>query len=153
MPEFKYSFQGYDPLIHVRASGREVDISPKDAREVCVAIKGMKLSQAKSFLENVINLKQPVAFRRYKGEVGHKRGLQGFYAGRYPVKAAKKILEVLNNLEANAEYKGMDIDRLVIIHAAAMRGRKIKAYIPRAFGRATPSFNTLVHLELVAKEV
>lgn len=152
MPEFKYSFQEYDPLIHVRASGREVDISPKAAREICATIKGMSLTQAKNFLENVIKLKQPVPFKRYKKEIGHRGGIQGFYTGRYPVKAAKKILEVLNNLEANADYKGMDVDRLVIIHAAAMRGRKIKTYIPRAFGRSSPSFNTLVHLEFVAKE-
>jgi large subunit ribosomal protein L22 len=153
MPKFGYSFAEYDPVIHVRASAREVDISPKHAREVCAAIKGRPLKEAQAFLERVIALKEAVPFRRYKKKVPHRRGLQGFHAGRYPVKAASKILEVLRNLEANAEFKGMDIDRLTIIHAAAHRGQKVRDYYPRAFGRSTPNFNTLVHVEVVAKEV
>lgn len=152
MPVWKYSFQEYDPLVHVRASSREVDVSPKAAREICAAIKGMRLEEAKKFLEDVISMKRPVAFRRYKKEAAHRRGLEKFYAGRYPVKAAKKVLELLENLEANSDFMGKDTDRLVIIHAAAHRGRKVKAYIPRAFGRASPSFNILTHLEVVAKE-
>ena len=153
MPEFKYSFKGYDPMVHVRASGREVDVSPKAAREICASIKGMKLAQAKKFLEEVVKLKQPVAFRRYKVKVGHKSALSKFPAGRYPKKAAEKLLELLENLGGNADFKGLDSERLVILHAAASRGRKVKSHVPRAFGRSSPSFNTLVHIELVGREV
>lgn len=153
MPEFRYSFAGFDPLLHVKASGREVDVSPKAAREVCVTIKGSMLSDAKKLLEEVIGKKAAIAFRRYKKKAAHRRSLVGFHAGAYPVKAARKILEVLNNLEANAEFKGMDRERLMIIHAAASSGRKVRAFTPRAFGRSSPSFNTLTHIEVVAKEV
>ena len=68
------------------------------------------------------------------------------------MKSASKVLEVLGNLEANAEFKGRDLDRLKIIHAVAQRGRLIRAYTPRAQGRSSPSFNTLVHIEIVATE-
>ncbi|MEM3383260.1 MAG: 50S ribosomal protein L22 [Nitrososphaerales archaeon] len=152
MPAFKYSFIGYDPLTQVRASGREVDVSPKKAREICALIKGMSLTKAKKFLEDVINKRQTVPFRRYKKEVPHINSQFKFHAGGYPVKAAKEILKVVKNLETNAEFKGLDTEKLIIIHAAVMRGVKIKRYIPRAYGRSSPKFNTLVHIELVGKE-
>lgn len=152
MPQFRYSFIGYDPLVHVRSSGREVDCSPKAAREVCEAIKGKTLPNARSFLEDVISLKTPVPFRRYKLKVGHKSQLQGFPAGRFPQKTAKEILAVLENLEANAEFKGLDTEKIKVIHAVAHRGRKIIGYTPRAQGRSSPSFNTLTHIEIVAGE-
>jgi large subunit ribosomal protein L22 len=152
LPEFKYSFIGYDPLTQVRASGREVDVSPKMAREICALIKGMSLSKAKKFLEDVINKKQVVPFRRYKKEVPHRSSQFKFHAGGYPVKAAKEILKIVKNLEANAEFKGLDTEKLVIIHAAVMKGIKVKRYMPRAYGRSSPKFNTLVHIEIVGKE-
>lgn len=152
MPQFGYSFSAFDSALHVRASGREVDISPKKAREVCEAIKGMTIPEARSFLEEVISMKRAVPFRRYKLKRGHKKGLDGFYAGGYPVKAAEQILRVVDNLQNNAEHKGLNIDKVVIIHASAYPGRKLKRYVPRAFGRSSPSMKVLVHIELVGKE-
>ncbi len=153
MPHFSYSFQGYDKTKHVRASLRDANISHKEAREICKTIKGMKVSKAREYLEQVTLLKQPIPFRRYKLEVGHRSQLQGFPAGRYPVKAAKEFLRLLDNIEANAEYKGMDIDNMKIIHAAAYPGIKIRNFIERAFGRTSPYYNILTHVELVAMEV
>ncbi|MCD6529901.1 50S ribosomal protein L22 [Candidatus Bathyarchaeota archaeon] len=149
MPEWGYSITDIDPYTMVKASGREVSISHKAAREICKTIKGMKLEVAKDFLQKVILKKAPVPFRRYKKKVAHQRGLQKFYAGRYPVKAAKEILKVLENAEANAEYKGLDTEGLYIIHASAYPGIKRKKFIPRAFGRSSPYFDTLCHIELV----
>ena len=153
MPQFAYSFAGYNPVIHVRASGREVDISPKTAREVCKSIVGMTIPQARTFLEEVVALKRPVAFRRYKLKSGHRSELQGFAAGGYPVKSAQKVLEVLNNLQANAEFKGLNPDRLRIIHASVQFGRKIPGYVPRAFGKSSPSMKVLTHIEMIGTEV
>ncbi len=153
MPEFGYSFNKYDKSKHVRASIREVDISHKHAIEICRAIKGMKLEKAKEYLERVVAKKQPVPFRSYHTKVGHRSELKNsFPAGRYPVKAASEILKLLNNLEANSEYKGMDLDRIVIIHANAYPGVKIKKFQPRAFGRSSARFNTLTHVEVVGSE-
>ncbi|MFQ6074317.1 MAG: 50S ribosomal protein L22, partial [Candidatus Bathyarchaeia archaeon] len=73
--------------------------------------------------------------------------------GRYPVKAAQKILEVLEGAEANADFKGLDTDRLRIIHASAYPGMKIKKYIQRAFGRSSPRFETLCHIEIALEQV
>ncbi len=153
MPKYSYSFQNFDKSRHVRASLREKDISHKHAREIAVAIKGMSIDKAREFLENVVARNIAVPYRRYNNEVAHRSNIQdGFFAGRYPQKAAREFIRLLDNLESNAEYKGMDLDRLRIASAAVHKGTKLKRFQPRAMGRSSPRFNTLVHVELVARE-
>lgn len=153
MPHFSYSFQNYDKAKHVRASIREVDISHKHAREICKSINNMRLVRAREYLERVIEKKEVIPFKRYKLQVGHRSELQGFPTGRYPTKAAREFLRLFDNLESNAEYKGMDVDRLKIIHASAYPGVKIRNFIERAFGRGSARYNILTHVEIVATEV
>ena len=114
----------------------------------------MKIDRAKTFLEDVIQLKQSVPFRRSKKKQAHKKDLKQFkwYAGRYPQKAAARIYEVLTSVESNAEYKGLDVDLCRIIHIAAQKGRIIKRYIERAHGRSTAYNKYLTHLEIVLYE-
>jgi len=152
MPEWGYSITGIDPTKTVKASGRELRVSHKAAREVCAAIKGMTLDQAKEHLKKVMLKKQPVPFRRYKKKLGHRHGVENAFAARYPVKAAQKILQVLEGAEANAEFKGFDLERLRVIHAVAYPGMKIQRSIPRAFGRSSPRIQTLTHVELVLEQ-
>jgi len=152
MGRFKYAFQNYDATRHVRASLREKDISHKHAREVAVAVKGLSIEKARDFLQAVINKERAVAFRRFKNQVGHKSD-PGMMSGRYPQKTAKEFIKVLDNLESNAEYKGMDLDRLKIINATVHKGVTVKRFIPRAMGRATPKNDVLTHVELVAQEI
>ncbi|MEM2103397.1 MAG: 50S ribosomal protein L22 [Candidatus Bathyarchaeia archaeon] len=154
MPKWGYSIQEeLDPEKTVKVSGREVRISHKSAREVCRAIKGMTLTQAKKYLRDVIAKKKAVPFTRFRKKAGHRHGLEKASAGRYPVKAAKQILKILEGAEANAENKGLDIERLKIIHASAYPGVKVKRFMPRAFGRASPKFQTLTHVELALEEM
>ena len=60
MGRFNYAFQNYDATRHVRSSVREKDISPKDAREVAVAIKGLSIEKARNFLLAVIDKKRTI---------------------------------------------------------------------------------------------
>jgi large subunit ribosomal protein L22 len=152
MPSWKYSVQGLDPDKTAIASGRDLRIKPKVAREICNRIKGMRLDEARDYLEDVIDKKKAVPYYRYRGKVPHRKQLQGHDAGRFPEKAAGEILKILDSVEANAEFKGLYADRLKIIHMAAHRGRVIRKYIPRAFGRASPYFNHLTHIEVAVEE-
>ncbi|MEM0023251.1 MAG: 50S ribosomal protein L22 [Thermofilaceae archaeon] len=148
MPRWSFSVQ-LDPARTAIAAGRDLRISYKDAVEVLDAIRGLSLERAKRFLEDVISMRRPVPYRRFKKKVGHKTGMA---AGRYPVKAARAILRVLKDAEANAAYKGLDTEKLWVVHAAAHKGTKIRAYMPRAYGRATPWFEQLVHVEIGLEE-
>jgi len=152
MGDFNYAFQNYDSTRHVRASMREKQISHKHAREIAVKIKGLSLEKARDYLQSVVRLQRAVPFKRYNNQVGHKSDPK-VMAGRYPVKSAIEFIKLLDNLESNAEYKGMDLDRLKIINATVHKGVIIKRFIPRAMGRATPKNNVLTHVELVAKEL
>ena len=132
MPSFKYSIIGLDPDKTAKASGRDLRISPKDTREVCNALRGKMLDDAKEYLNAVIEMKQMVPFRRYKKHVGHHKAIPKWYTGRYPINAAKEVLNVLNNAEGNAEFKGLDIDRLRIIHICVQGARRLRRFFPRA---------------------
>ncbi|TEU10971.1 50S ribosomal protein L22 [Candidatus Bathyarchaeota archaeon] len=153
MPSWKYSVQGLDPDRTAIASGRDLRISPKASREICHYIKGMRLDKAKEVLQEVIELKRPIPYRRHKKKVAHRKGVEGFDAGRFPQKAAGAVLKLLDSVEANAEFKGLYTDRLKIIHIAAHRARVIRNYIPRAFGRSSPYFHHLTHIEVAVEEI
>jgi len=98
------------------------------------------------------NWQRAISFGRYKNQVGH-RSDPGMMSGRYPQKTAKEFIKVLDNLESNAEYKGMDLDRLKIVNATVHKGVVVKRFTPRAMGRATAKNNVLTHVELVAQEI
>ena len=151
MPIWGYSAKATDPDRTVKCAGREIRISPKAATEICKTITGMRLPEAKKLLEDVAEKKRSIPYKRYNKEVPH-RPHQGFHSGRYPQKAARRIHKLLEELEANAEYRGLDIEKIKIASAVSHRGMKIKKFIPRAFGRGSPYFNILTHVELVGYE-
>ncbi|MCC6046678.1 MAG: 50S ribosomal protein L22 [Desulfurococcaceae archaeon] len=159
MPRWRYPLEVVRESRVAKAMMWDAPISRKEAYEIFKMLRGMKLSEAKRFLEDVIAKRVAVPYTRYKLSIAHKTGLPDAFPrwsspiGRYPVKAARYILKLLKNLENNAEVSGLDLDRLVIVHAAAHRGPYLKRWMPRAFGRATPKFRSLTHLEVVAREV
>ncbi len=152
MPHYGYSIIGLDPDKTAKASGREVRISPKDAREVCQEIRGLRVEAAKSYLEEVIALRKAVPYRRHDRKVGHRKGLRKADSGRFPVKASQVILRVIENAENNADFKGLDLERLRITHISAYPGRALRRVIERSHGRATAFDEQLVHIEVVLSE-
>ncbi|NPA47617.1 MAG: 50S ribosomal protein L22 [Thermococci archaeon] len=148
---FGYSFDNYDPERMARASGRDLRVSPKHSIELLREIRGMKLNDAIRYLDDVIAKRRPVPMKRFNDSQGHKPG-RGFGPGRYPVKVAKAIKKVVLNAKNNAEQKGLDPDRLRIVHAAAQRGPVLRGYMPRAYGRAGPFNEETTHVEIVVEE-
>lgn len=149
--KYAYNKEGNEAKT-ARAMAKSLKISPKHCVEICNAIRGMDVSKAKSYLEDVIDMKQSVPFKRHNKKVGHRKGQKGWPSGRYPVKAAAEVLKVLVNAEANAEYKGMDTEKLVIEHISSHRGVVIRGAIPRAFGRVTPFNTPTTHIQIVVQE-
>ncbi|MCX6644450.1 MAG: 50S ribosomal protein L22 [Candidatus Bathyarchaeota archaeon] len=139
MPKWGYSIieEMLNPEKTAKASGRELKISHKAAREVCKAITAKK---------------KAIPYTRYNKKLPHRHGLIKTFAGRYPIKASQQILDVLESAQSNAENKGLDVDRLRIMHAAAYQGIKLKRYTPRAHGRASPKYDTTTHVEIVLDE-
>ncbi len=149
MPHWEYSVKELDEARTVKASLREIDVSPKWSREVCRAIVGLTIPEARRLMEDVIAMKRMIPYRRYKKKRAHHAQTKG--PGGYPVKVARHMLKLLDSLEANAEFKGFDPDEVVIVHAAAHKARRLRKFMPRAFGRATPYDKQLVHIEVIGE--
>jgi large subunit ribosomal protein L22 len=144
-----YTYQPESGVSVARARGIELTISPKKTYEVLNAIRGLPAERARHFLEEVVALKRPVPFRRYNQETAHKRGTG---PGRFPRKVARQVLLVLRNAEQNAEYEGLDAERLFVKVAASSRGRIRKASMPRAHGHADPWNEQTTSVEIVLAE-
>jgi large subunit ribosomal protein L22 len=137
-----------------KAKANELNMSPKHSIEIATFIRHQRVNDAIAYLNDVIGLKKAIPFRRFNRNVAHKRGLPGKWdAGRYPVKASRAYIRVLESVKKNAEYIGLDADNLEIIHVSANRGRAQKAFFPRAMGRATPKVRETVNIEIVVREV
>ncbi|MEM0179021.1 MAG: 50S ribosomal protein L22, partial [Fervidicoccaceae archaeon] len=138
-----------------KAVARDAPISPKKVINLANAIKGMRTEDAKKFLEKVIRLEEPVPNWTHNKKIPHKSGLSdrwGIPMGKYPVKAAKILLKLIRNAEANAEGKDLDVEKLRIIHISVKKGFVLKRYMPRAFGRSTPKYRRHSNIEIVVKE-
>lgn len=112
------------------AKGVDLPIKYKHAREIANAImeRKMNLKEAIKYLRKVMRKEAAVPFKRYKGNVAHRKELDAWKwaAGRYPYKASYYILKVLENALNNARVKGLDEDRLKILLIAAHKGRVIR---------------------------
>jgi large subunit ribosomal protein L22 len=137
-----------------KAKANELNMSPKHSIEIATFIRHQRVNDAIAYLNDVVGLKKAIPFRRFNRNVAHKRGLPGNWdAGRYPVKASKAYIRVLESVKKNAEYIGLDADNLEIIHVSANRGRAQKSFFPRAMGRASPKVRETVNIEVVVREV
>lgn len=135
----KYSAEAADPQKSAKARGSNLRVHFKNMRETANAIKGLNLKKAKQFLEDVLEHKQAVPFRRFTGGCGRHaqgklRNAPGSQVG-WPVKSCRFILDLLVNAEANAEMKGLDVDTLSISHIQTNRAMKQRRRTYRAHGR------------------
>merc|ERR1712217_736697 len=98
--------------------------------------------------------KQCVPFRKFIGGIGRTPQAKEFKMsqGRWPIKSAKVLLDLLKNAESNAEFKNLDTENLTITHvnvSEAQRGRR-RTY--RAHGRINAYMNCPCHVQLILSE-
>lgn len=122
-----------------KARGTHLRIHFKHCREIGEAIKGRSLTNAKSYLENVLQFKDAIPFTKYTGGLGRhavakKYGVPGDKVG-WPLKATRTFLDLLTNVESNAETKGMDIEKVVVTHVNCNQAPKMRRRTYRAHGR------------------
>jgi len=145
----KYS-TNIDPDKTAKSYGYELHCSAKDSRNIAHAIKGMKIEEAKKYLEGVIALERAVPTVYHKRKRSHQKASG---PASFPKKAAEYMLKTIENAENNAEYKGFDPENMKISHISAYTGRMIKGMMPRAHGRATDKNKTTTDIEIILEEV
>jgi len=112
MARYNYATKGIVPEHTAKAVGVALPISTKTSVEVCGFVKNKTLEKAKLLLQGVIDKKVVVPFKKFNKDVSHKKGK--IAAGRYPEKTCKEILKLLESVEANAQFKGLNTANLVI---------------------------------------
>jgi large subunit ribosomal protein L22 len=151
MPEFGYSMQlpkDYETKF-AKAQLHDVDASYKDLGQVCANIKGLSVEKAESLLAKVSKGEFPIWFKKHNKKMGH-RGEIGGKKGRYPIKCAKIVLQVLKNAVANANNKGL-LGELKVVHAAANKQGTYPRVAPR--GRWRRSNYVTSRVEIILKEI
>lgn len=128
-----------------RALFRDLDISTKASIETANFLRGRTTEEAKKILNRVIAKKQAIPFKRFTDGVGHRAGA-GLAAGRFPLKACKQFIAIIEAAEANAQAKGLS-SNLKIVHLAAQKGTN-----QYHAGRQRRRMFKRTHLEIVVEE-
>lgn len=128
-----------------KAKGTNLQISTKQAIEVCNFIRGKTVSKARQMLNEVLALKRPVPYKIFKMDIPHRKGKYG--PGRFPLNTVKAVLGMLNSAASNAEDKGLRSDTLIISTIKANRGPTVWR-----FGRQMRRKAKRTHLEIGLKE-
>merc|ERR1712002_622612 len=150
----KYSTEPENPTKSCKARGSYLRVHFKNTRETAQAIKHMHIRKATRYLKDVLEKKQIIPFRRFNGGVGRKAQAKahGCSQGRWPVKSAQFLLQLLKNAESNADVKGLDVDSLVIDHIQVNRAPYMRRRTYRAHGRINPYMSSPCHVEIILSE-
>jgi len=150
----RYSTQPQNPGKSCKARGSSLRVHFKNTRETAQAIKGLHIRKANQYLKDVVNKKRCVPFRRFNGGVGRCAQAKEFKTtqGRWPVKSATFLLQMLKNAESNADIKGLDVDSLVIEHIQVNEAAKMRRRTYRAHGRINPYMSSPCHIEMILTE-
>merc|ERR1712185_126924 len=152
----EYAQKPADEATSCKAKGSDLRVHFKNTRETAQAIKNMNLEKAKKYLEDVIDKKRAIPFRRFCGGVG--RTAQAAAAGatngqaRWPKKSCQFLLGLLRNAEANAEMKELDVDRLFVSHIQVNQAVQQRRRTYRAHGRINPYMSSPCHIELILSQ-
>merc|ERR1712031_35428 len=152
----EYAQKPADEATSCKAKGSDLRVHFKNTRETAMAIKNMNLEKAKKYLEDVIDKKRAIPFRRFCGGVG--RTAQAAPAGstngqaRWPMKSCEFVLGLLRNAEANAELKDLDVDKLFVTHIQVNKAVQQRRRTYRAHGRINPYMSSPCHIELILSQ-
>ncbi len=113
------------------ARALEARISIKHSVVICRALRGKRLEKAKTLLQDM--------------SLG-KKDLDG----KYYSKASRRLLELLNEGEANAVQKGMDASKLFITAARPSKARGF--YRPRSRAKLRGREAKATNVEIVLEE-
>jgi large subunit ribosomal protein L22 len=139
---YKYATQITEQ--NARAVGTDLPISPKISREVCKNIQGKTVKRAKAILQGAIDIKQAIKYTKYNWNTGHRPGLG---PARFPVKTAEHIMKIVDSATANARFKGMNAENLIVKSAVSQRGS-----ITFRYGRQSRRKAKRAHIEIVLTE-
>lgn len=139
-----YTFRDYNKESMARAIGMVLPISFKQSVEICSFIKNKNVSDAKKVLNDAAEKKAAIPFRRYNWDLGHKKKIG---PGRYPEKASREFIKLIDAVESNAQFKGLNTSNLIITHISAHKAGKAWHY-----GRQSRRKMKRTNVEIIVEE-
>lgn len=106
----------------VKAQLKNLDIAPRKTAAVADVIRGMSIGDAEAEL----------TFRKER--------------------ASAALLKLLRSAAANAKVQGLNPQKLIVKNILVNKGVRLKRWLPRAQGRATPLHKTRSHVLLILEE-
>lgn len=146
-----YAFKPESEGFVARATGKDLRVKFKHAVEICAAIQGMNVDDAVGYLQDVMDGKKHIPFKKTKKHGGHKKGIDKWPYGQQPVKATKEVLYILKSARSNAEFRGLDIENCKVVSAVALKGRSMLRQRPK--GRQALYKIPLTSVQIVVEEV
>jgi len=137
-----------------KAMAKNKPISLKYATEIARELKDKPLDKAERFLQRITEKTEHLPLRRYIKHVPHRKGEAKSFtkSGRYPVRAAKAFLGLLADVKANADYKGMDNEALIIKDVFASVGFRRVSHQSQGKISGKRRLSKSTHIEIVVVE-
>lgn len=139
-----------------KARGTHLRVHYKHCREIAHAILGRGLENARQYLENVLVYKDAIPFTKYRGGIGRHSIAKKYKATgdkvSWPIKATKTFLDLITNMESNADAKGLNKANIKITHANVNQAPKMRRRTYRAHGRINAYMSSPAHIELIGEE-
>ncbi len=110
-----------------RSQAYDQNASYKDLTQVCKAVRDRSYTEAVRVLEDAVALRKPIRYYSHGKRLGHRPQLGG-KKGRFPRKECRLVLELLRNAFANAQFRGLKEDALVVLHAQAYKQNVFPRY-------------------------
>ena len=114
--QVKYAREPENGTKSCKARGSDLRVHFKNTRETAFALKQRTLQSAKQYLEDVLEHKRAIPFRRFCGGIGRTAQAknEGSTNGqaRWPSKSCEFILGLLKNAESNAEVRAQTLFRM-----------------------------------------
>jgi len=152
----KYSVKPDKEEKAAKASISYLRVHFKHCVNIAEAIKGQKLGKAQEYLQNVKKYTEAIPIRKYTGGIGRhavakQYGVPGDKCG-WPQKATQSFLDLLKNVESNAESKGLNIEDVTITHANVNQAPKMRRRTYRAHGRINAYMSSPAHIAIICEE-
>lgn len=134
----------YNPEHEAKACSTSLPISTKQSVELCSFLRNRTTEKSKQLLKQIAAKKLALPFLKYKS-LPHRKGK--IASGRYPIKASKYLLDIIESVEANAKQKNLTLP-LRIKHISAHKGATTHHY-----GRHRGTKAKRTHIAIIVETV
>ncbi len=129
-------------------------VSLKYSTEICNQIKTKPVNKIIAWLKRIEAHEDYLPLMRYNKKVAHRKGnaMNGQKAGRYPEMTCRAFVDLLNLAKNNADFKGLDSEKLIILNAFASMG--ISRYSHQSKGKIAGKARrrNATHIEVIVGE-